>query len=148
MAHRATRMSTFDRPRFKPNQLTRSVAYGILAASMASPTLAVEFNIGEIEGRFDSQLSVGSSWRLDDASSDLISVPNGGTSKGSGSYDDGDLNFKEGKAFSTVFKGVHDLELNCHIDRPVRTLRGGSFANSSASSSSGTLLTGAKEIFA
>ncbi|MEH6577306.1 MAG: DUF1302 domain-containing protein [Amphritea sp.] len=111
MALRTTRMSTLDRPSFKPNLLTHSIASGILAASMATPAFAVEFNIGEIEGRFDSQLSVGSSWRLDEASSDLISVPNGGTSKGSGSYDDGDLNFKDGDAFSTVFKGVHDLEL-------------------------------------
>lgn len=73
---------------------------------------AVEFNLGEIEGRFDSQISVGASWRMDAPSSDLISGVNGGTSKGAGSYDDGTQNFKKGETFSQIVKGVHDLELS------------------------------------
>ncbi|NRP52817.1 MULTISPECIES: DUF1302 domain-containing protein [unclassified Marinobacterium] len=73
---------------------------------------AVEFNLGEIEGRFDSQISVGASWRMDSPSSDLISGVNGGTSKGGGSYDDGTQNFKKGETFSQIVKGVHDLELS------------------------------------
>ncbi|EAR63126.1 DUF1302 domain-containing protein [Neptuniibacter caesariensis] len=73
---------------------------------------AVEFNIGEIEGRFDSQISVGASWRAKDASSDLVSGVNGGTSKGAGSYDDATQNFKKGETFSQIVKGVHDLELS------------------------------------
>ncbi|NRP58602.1 DUF1302 domain-containing protein [Marinobacterium sp. xm-d-564] len=73
---------------------------------------AVEFNLGEIEGRFDSQISVGASWRMDDPSSSLISPVNGGTSKGAGSYDDATQNFKKGETFSQIVKGIHDLELN------------------------------------
>jgi hypothetical protein len=73
---------------------------------------AIEFNLGEIEGRFDSQISVGASWRMDDPSQELISSPNGGTSSGSGSYDDGNQNFDKGDTYSQIFKGVHDLELN------------------------------------
>jgi hypothetical protein len=73
---------------------------------------AVEFNIGEIEGRFDSQISVGASWRIDGPSSNLISPVNGGTSKGSGNYDDATQNFKKGETFSQIVKGVHDLELS------------------------------------
>jgi len=73
---------------------------------------AVEFNLGEIEGRFDSQISVGASWRMDDPSSNLISTFNGGTSKGSGSYDDANQNFKKGETFSQIVKGIHDLELS------------------------------------
>ncbi|MDO6564555.1 DUF1302 domain-containing protein [Amphritea sp. 1_MG-2023] len=93
------------------NQLAQSVSLAILSTTLASPVMAVEFNLGEIEGRFDSQLSVGSSWRLNDADERYISTANGGTSTGSGSYDDANLNFEKGHSFSTVFKGVHDLEL-------------------------------------
>ena len=73
---------------------------------------AVEFNLGEIEGRFDSQISIGASWRMDAPSSNLISRVNGGTSGGAGSYDDGTQNFKKSETFSQVVKGVHDLELS------------------------------------
>jgi hypothetical protein len=73
---------------------------------------AVEFNLGEIEGRFDSQISVGASWRTDAAAASVVSKGNGGTSAGSGSYDDGNQNFKKGETFSQIVKGVHDLELS------------------------------------
>lgn len=73
---------------------------------------AVEFNLGEIEGRFDSQISIGASWRVNNSSNNLISQANGGTSAGSGSYDDGNQNFKQGETFSQIVKGVHDLELS------------------------------------
>jgi hypothetical protein len=72
----------------------------------------VEFNLGEIEGRFDSQISIGSSWRMGDANSDLISQANGGTGADLGSFDDGTQNYAKGDAYSTVIKGVHDLELS------------------------------------
>ncbi len=84
----------------------------IAATATSTQTQAVEFNLGEIEGRFDSQISVGASWRLDDPSSNLISTVNGGTSKGSGSYDDGNQNFEQGETFSQIVKGIHDLELS------------------------------------
>ncbi|KXJ53555.1 MAG: hypothetical protein AXW15_09440 [Neptuniibacter sp. Phe_28] len=73
---------------------------------------ALEFNLGEIEGRFDSQVSVGASWRMDEPSSALIAPANGGTSKGGGSYDDATQNFKKGETFSQIVKGIHDLELS------------------------------------
>ncbi|WP_415895141.1 DUF1302 domain-containing protein [Neptuniibacter sp. PT34_22] len=73
---------------------------------------AIEFNLGDIEGRFDSQISMGASWRMDDADQNLISVPNGGLSSGSGSYDDGNQNFDKGETFSQIVKGIHDLELS------------------------------------
>ena len=86
----------------------------ILGTSIISTSAsAVEFQLGEIEGRFDSQLSIGASWRATDRDPDLIATANGGsaTSLNSGSYDDGDLNFDEGDAFTQTLKGVHDLEL-------------------------------------
>ncbi|MCX7078100.1 MAG: DUF1302 domain-containing protein, partial [Pseudomonas sp.] len=70
----------------------------------------VSFNVGEIEGQFDSSLSLGMSVSTQQPNKNLIGVNNGG--KGlSQTADDGHLNFKSGQAFSKIFKGIHDLEL-------------------------------------
>ncbi|SDH65230.1 DUF1302 domain-containing protein [Pseudomonas panipatensis] len=81
-----------------------------LASSLAAPASAVTFNIGEIEGSFDSSLSVGASWSTQNPDKNLIGVNNGG--KGlSQTSDDGHLNYRAGETFSKIFKGIHDLEL-------------------------------------
>ncbi len=84
----------------------------VLAAGLggATPALAVNFTIGEIEGQFDSQLSIGASWATRAGDKDFISTANGGRAS-SRTSDDGRLNFKRGETFSKIFKGVHDLEL-------------------------------------
>ena len=81
-----------------------------LASTLAAPAFGVTFNIGEIEGQFDSSLSVGASWSVRGADPDLIGVNNGGDGL-SQTSDDGHLNFKKGETFSKIFKGIHDLEL-------------------------------------
>ena len=81
-----------------------------LASTLAAPAYAVSFNIGAIEGQFDSSMSLGASWAMDKADKDFVGTPNGGigfTTTG----DDGRLNFKRGETFSKIFKGIHDLEL-------------------------------------
>ncbi|MCJ8169784.1 DUF1302 domain-containing protein [Atopomonas sediminilitoris] len=86
------------------------LAVGLATALSAPAAMAVNFNIGEIEGQFDSQLSVGASWGIRGADKDLIGVNNGGR----GLYqttDDSRQNFKQGETFSKIFKGIHDLEL-------------------------------------
>jgi hypothetical protein len=81
-----------------------------LASTLAGPAFGVSFNIGEVEGSFDSSLSVGASWSTAKPDRNLIGVNNGG--KGlSQTSDDGHLNFKRGETFSKIFKGIHDLEL-------------------------------------
>ncbi|MCK9813315.1 DUF1302 domain-containing protein [Pseudomonas sp. MAFF 302046] len=81
-----------------------------LASTLAGPAFGVTFNVGEIEGSFDSSLSLGASWSTSKANRDLIGANNGG--KGlSQTSDDGHLNFKRGETFSKIFKGIHDLEL-------------------------------------
>ncbi|MBV7572822.1 DUF1302 domain-containing protein [Pseudomonas sp. PDM32] len=81
-----------------------------LASTLAGPAFGVSFNVGEIEGQFDSSLSLGASWSTESANKNLIGVNNGG--KGlSQTSDDGHLNFKSGETFSKIFKGIHDLEL-------------------------------------
>ena len=81
-----------------------------LASTLAAPAFGVTFNIGEIEGQFDSSLSVGASWSVKGADKDLIGKNNGGNGL-SQTSDDGHLNFKRGETFSKIFKGIHDLEL-------------------------------------
>ena len=90
---------------FQPKTLALAVALGT-----AAPAYAVSFNIGEIEGQFDSSMSVGASWAMDKADMDLVGINNGGTGY-TQTGDDGRLNFKKGETFSKIFKGVHDLEL-------------------------------------
>ncbi|MBM7060307.1 DUF1302 domain-containing protein [Pseudomonas sp. UL073] len=88
-----------------------------VATGSAAPAYAVNFNIGEIEGQFDSSLSVGASWSMADPDNKLVGsanvVPATGK-RGTGftqTNDDGRLNFKKGETFSKIFKGIHDLEL-------------------------------------
>ncbi|GAB6386511.1 DUF1302 domain-containing protein [Stutzerimonas marianensis] len=90
---------------FQPKTLALAVALGTVA-----PAYAVNFNIGEIEGQFDSSLSIGASWSTTDRDMDLVGIANGGTGY-TQTGDDNRLNFKKGETFSKIFKGVHDLEL-------------------------------------
>ena len=99
-------MTTTRRPgTFQPKTLAIAIALGFSAQAQA-----VTFNIGEIEGQFDSALSVGASWSTAKADKDLIGNANGGTGF-TQTGDDGRLNFKRGETFSKIFKGIHDLEL-------------------------------------
>lgn len=81
-----------------------------LASTLAGPAFGVSFNIGEIEGQFDSSLSIGASWSTQNPNQNLIGSNNGGHGL-SQTSDDGHLNFKAGETFSKIFKGIHDLEL-------------------------------------
>ncbi|MFJ2362221.1 DUF1302 domain-containing protein [Pseudomonas sp. NPDC087697] len=81
-----------------------------VALAITLPVHAESFDIGEIEGSFDSSLSVGTSWGMSDPDRAFIGVANGGTAS-TRTSDDGRLNFHKGEAFSKIFKGVHDLAL-------------------------------------
>ena len=97
------------------NGQPRSASIGLLLASCALsfPAAALEFTWGEVEGSFNSQISVGSSWRMEGQDPQLVTP---GNSPGFGlastsTGDDGNLNFEDGDAYSVILKGVHDLEL-------------------------------------
>lgn len=81
-----------------------------LASVLAAPASAITFDLGEIEGSFDSALSVGASWSTAKRDKRFIGNANGGTGF-TQTGDDGRLNFQRGKTFSQIFKGLHDLEL-------------------------------------
>jgi len=70
---------------------------------MACQAQGIEFSTGGIEGSFDSHLSMGSSWRVEDADADLLTSDNA---------NDGNLNYNKGDAFSQIFKGSHDLQVS------------------------------------
>ena len=81
-----------------------------LASMLAGPASAITFDMGEVEGTFDSSLSVGASWSTAKPDKRFIGNANGGTGF-TQTGDDGRLNFQRGKTFSQIFKGLHDLEL-------------------------------------
>ncbi|MDU7558497.1 MAG: DUF1302 family protein, partial [Pseudomonas sp.] len=81
-----------------------------LASVLAGPAWGVSFNIGEVEGQLDSELSIGASWSTAKADSKFIGANNGGKGHSEIS-DDGRLNFKRGETFSKIFTGMHGLEL-------------------------------------
>ncbi|MDH0636880.1 DUF1302 domain-containing protein [Pseudomonas sp. GD03860] len=88
-----------------------AVAVAIAVQSQAN---AKDFSIGEIQGSFDSSLSIGASWAVRGPDPDFISNFNSQGVRGnsaSRTSDDNRLNFKKGETFSKIFKGVHDLEL-------------------------------------
>jgi hypothetical protein len=96
--------STTKRAVFGPKKYL-AIAIPFLMAAQAQ---GFEFRMGEIEASFDSQLSVGSSWRVEAQDPNLIADVNGG----SGNSDDGNKNYKKGDAFSQIFKGSHDLQFS------------------------------------
>jgi hypothetical protein len=95
---------------FQPRLLVIAVAM-----SCGSQAGAVDFTVGEVEGKFDSSLTFGSSWSTTSPDKQFISNFNSMGVKGgksaSRTTDDNRLNFKSGDNISTVVKGIHDLEL-------------------------------------
>ncbi len=102
------------------NGQLRKISAGMLLASCALslPALAAEFQWGDIEGSFNSQISIGASWRMESQDPRLVTFGNrpdiastltAGAS--TGTADDGDANFDDGDVYSLILKGVHDLEL-------------------------------------
>ena len=85
----------------------------IAASLVAVPAMAGEFEWGEFEGSFNSQISLGSSWRMCDQDARLVSPGNrpGFGVASTNVADDGNLNFDDGDIYSLILKGVHDFEL-------------------------------------
>ncbi|WP_449433186.1 DUF1302 domain-containing protein [Pseudomonas putida] len=85
-----------------------------IALAWGTQAQAVSFSIGEIEGTFDSSLTIGASWATQDPDANFISNFNVMGEEGhaaSRTADDGRLNFKKHETFSKIFKGLHDLSL-------------------------------------
>jgi hypothetical protein len=89
------------------------LAAAITTALFSYSAIAAEFYFGEdddVSLQITSRLSIGSSWRLQDADPYYIGTTNGGTGNTS-TTDDGNLNFGKNDAFSQIIKGSHDFNL-------------------------------------
>ncbi len=91
--------------RFKTPPLKKSGLSLIIPLIMTTQAQSFEFYQHGIEGSLDSQLSMGSSWRLEQPDDTLLT-------QGTRNENDGDANYKKGDAFSQVFKGSHDLQIS------------------------------------
>ncbi len=96
------------------NHKIKPLALVVAMAFSASSAHAVDFNFGEDDDillQINSQLDIGSSWRLGDADPRFIGKTNGGTGATS-TTDDGNLNYGKHDAYSQIIKGVHDIQLS------------------------------------
>jgi len=75
----------------------------IVPLMFAVKAQSLEFYSAELEGSFNSDISVGSSWRVENID-DTLEVDN--------NADDSGRNYQNGDAFSQIIKGSHSLSLN------------------------------------
>lgn len=107
-----------------------------VAAGMSGQAAAYSFYVGDVEAQFNTTLSAGVGWRVEDRDKRLIgqgnlgpeytptgSLPNIGAS--TNNYDDGNLNFESGDTYSKIVKGNSELYLNYYVDNPYLTRVGG-----------------------
>ncbi|WP_298443942.1 DUF1302 domain-containing protein [uncultured Ferrimonas sp.] len=96
--------ASVDNKRFKLLPLT-----ALISIALSGPVAAATFEVGDYEVIFDSNISIGSTWRTTEAKN--IALSNGGFGLSSTS-DDGTLNYDKGDATSQVIKGIHDLGIS------------------------------------
>lgn len=89
--------------------LVAAAIAAVIGALGATKVAAVDFQWGEVSGSWDTTLSFGTGWRIEDPDCNLIATANGGCGR-SPNIDDGDLNYNDG-LFSKAFKGVTELSL-------------------------------------
>ncbi len=92
-----------------------------VAAAVSAPVSAFQFYMGDVEASFDTTLTAGASWRVEDRDSRQTaqgnmqpygSTPSAvGTGKGASSnnFDDGNWNFDKGDTYSQIVKGTSEL---------------------------------------
>ncbi|WP_412536174.1 DUF1302 domain-containing protein [Marinobacter sp. MIT932201] len=107
-----------------------------VAAGMSGNAAALSFYMGDVEAQFNTTLSAGAGWRVEDRDKRLIAQGNlgpeytpGGALENIGAstnnYDDGNLNFESGDTYSKIVKGNSELYLNYYVDNPYLTRVGG-----------------------
>jgi hypothetical protein len=96
----------------------RRLRHGSACASLGalllatSPTFAFDFSndAGTLTGSWDTTLTYGTAWRIQDSDCNLIAIADGGCGR-SPNIDDGNLNFGTG-AYSRAFKILSELGIN------------------------------------
>ncbi len=101
-------------PRVSRPFLRAALASGLALGILGSPATAVQFSVGAIKANFDTTLSFGGLYRLNDPSADYYGTSNSFNGvpgrQNSVNTDDGNLNYGKGWV-SHLLKGSHDLEL-------------------------------------
>lgn len=87
-----------------------AVCLSLLLSATPAHLPGYSFGSGEVKGSFDTTVSVGALYRLDDADPGLIGRTNGGT-QNSVNTDDGNLNYEKGWA-SHLLKVSHDFQVS------------------------------------
>ncbi len=77
-----------------------AVAVGLVMAAQAQ---GIEFYAGGVEGNLGTQLSMGSSWRLEEQNKTLLGDPN---------INNGNANYQKNDAFSQTFNARNDLQVS------------------------------------
>ena len=118
---------------FNRSLIAKGVALSLAVASL--PSIGADWSFGKLDVKFDSEFSLGTSIRVEERDMSLIGNSNqlnldwtgynaatnpiysssGVWALTDASYstngDNGNLNFNEGDAFSTLLKGVHELDI-------------------------------------
>lgn len=84
----------------------------IFAATLSANAQAFQFQAmqGELQGSFDTTLSLGFAWRVQERDPALVGIANGGTAR-SVNEDDGNLNYDKNDLTAAMAKATHELEL-------------------------------------
>ncbi|MCY1275705.1 hypothetical protein D9M70_243550 [compost metagenome] len=98
----------------------------LLSALPLSVAQAFQVKSGDWTTSFDTTVSYGVNYRMEDQSKKLISKVNGGSTNAPINSDDGNLNFRKGELFSEVAKIVSEVDLN-YQDRYGVFVRGRAF---------------------
>ena len=89
----------------------RVLIHTVLLLPLHSATAyAFEFSQGELTGNFDTTVSIGAAWRVEQRDPSLIGIANGGTAR-SVNEDNGNLNYDKNDLYAAPIKATHELEL-------------------------------------
>lgn len=93
----------------------------MIVAPLSAPVSAFQFYMGDVEASFDTTLTAGASWRVEDRDNRQLaqgnmqpfgstpSAVNTGKGSSSNNFDDGNWNFDKGDTYSKVVKGTSEL---------------------------------------
>ncbi len=101
-----------------------------IAAGVSAPASAISFYVGDVEAQFNTTLTAGVGWRMQDRDKRLIGQGNLGPEYTPGqpleniggstnNYDDGNLNFDKGDTYSKIVSGNSELFLDYAVDSDV-----------------------------
>jgi hypothetical protein len=83
---------------------------GVVLLSVPLGASAFSFELGQVDGSFDTVVSVGATMRMEDRDAALVGIANGGTAR-TVNEDDGNLGFEKNDLVLAVAKSTHDLVL-------------------------------------